>query len=301
MSAAEHPPAGSIVVGVDGSPASHHALRWAVGQAALERRPLVILHAMNLLGPGQRTGASLDAPSQLSHELTTGARGVLDEAVRRARHLAPRLDLYEVLSQADPRNALLAEAARATMVVVGSRGRGPVASLLLGSVSVAVSRHAGCPVVVVRPQEAAVVREGVLVGVDGTARDRDVVAFAFQLASQRAMSLTVVHCFWDATHLGRDEQQVTDDEAGLDDERLRLREAVRSMSQTFPDVRPRLELARGFADRRLIERSRVMDLVVVGWRRSGSPTRAFSSIAPAVVEHARCAVAVVPLTGRAWT
>ena len=290
--------AGSIIVGVDGSSDSDRALDWAVGQATLAHRPLAILHATDVLGPGQAAwldGALLD-PSLMTEALEASGRLVLAKAASRARQLAPDLVVHEVCSQADPRNALLAVAADASMIVIGSRGRGPVASLLLGSVSVAVSKHAACPVVVIRPQVADVTREGVLVGVDGTALDRQVVEFAFRLASQRTLPLTVIHSFWDADHLGRDELVVADDEAGLDDKRRLLDNAVHEMAEKFADVRFRLELVRGFTDRRLIERSQTMDAVVVGSRRSAQHwDLGIGSLAPTVVEHAQCTVAVVPV------
>ena len=293
-----HVPAGSIVVGVDGSSTSDQALDWAAGQADLERRPLVILHATDVFSIDQARWLDMSwvDHTRLTEALEASGRDMLATAAVRARQVAPELDVHEVLSSTDPRNALLAEAADAATIVIGSRGRGPVSSLLLGSVSVAVSKHADCPVVVVRPQQADVVREGVLVGVDGTALDRNVVEFAFRMASLRALPLTVLHSFWDADHLGRDEHAVPDDEAGLDDKRALLSDSVREMAGKFPEVACRLELARGFADQRLIDGSQVMDLVVVGSRRSGVlKGLGFSSLAPTVVEHADCAVAVVPI------
>ena len=296
----EHTPLleGSIVVGVDGSAHSDRALDWAAGQAVLEHRSLVILHATDVLGPGQAAwldGALLD-PSLMTDALDAAGRELLANATTRARLLAPELEVREVCSPADPRNALLTESAKASMVVIGSRGRGPVASLLLGSVSVAVSKHAECPVVVVRPQETDVIREGVLVAVDGTALDRNVVDFAFRLASSRALPLTVSHSFWDADHLAGDEHVVAADEPGLDDKRQLLDNAVQEMAGKFPDVRVHLELVRGFADRQLIERAKAMDVVVVGSRRSAELwDLGISSLAPTVVEHARCTVAVVPV------
>jgi len=258
---------------------------------------LVILHATDVLGPSQTAwlnGSAID-PTQIVEAAADCGREVLAGATARARMLAPELEVHEVLSQADPRNALMAEGRAAATIVVGSRGRGSVASLLLGSVSIAVSKHARCPVVVIRPREQNVVGEGVLVGVDGTELDHDVVEFAFRLASLRALPLTVVHSFWDALHLDPDEHQVIDEEAGLDDKRQLLRDAVQDMAGKFPDVHYRLELMRGFPDRRLAERARLMDLVVVGYRPPGLRTLVFSSIAPTVVEHAPCTVAVVPL------
>lgn len=290
-------PAGSIVVGVDGSSHADQALDWAVAQAVLEKRPLAILHAMDLLGPGQARWLDTSAvDTQLTQAQDVFGRGVLDRAAERVAELAPELDVHQVLWPADPRNALLAESADAATIVIGSRGRGPVASLLLGSVGVAVSKHAVCPVVVIRPRKTDATGDGVLVGVDGSALDRPVVEFAFRIASLRALPLTVLHCFWDAAHLGRAERVVADDEGGLDNQRQLLRNAVSQATGEFPEVTCRLELARGFADQRLIERATTMDVVVVGSRRPGQfQDLGVSSLSPTVVEHAQCAVAVVPL------
>ncbi len=64
------------------------------------------------------------------------------------------IDVWGLRSIADPRTVLLDLGKRAAMIVVGSRGRGPIAGLLLGWVSVLVSRHASCPVVVWSAGEA---------------------------------------------------------------------------------------------------------------------------------------------------
>lgn len=292
------PPPGTVVVGIDGSTSSDKALEWALDQARLGHCPLTLVHAMDLLGPGQTTlsGASLIGRPDVVEALAKVGADVLEGAVRRARHLAPDLEMYDVLSQADPRNALLAASEHATMVVIGSRGRGPVASLLLGSVGVAVSKHADCPVVIVRPQEPDETHEGVLVGIDGTDLDHSVLELAFGIASLRTSPLTVLHCVSDASHLGPRADRAADDAHRLEDTRVRLQDAVRPMAEKFPDVVLDLELVRGFADQRLIERSRAVDVVVVGCRHPRFPSLDFSSIAPTVVEHAHCAVAVVPLT-----
>ena len=140
-------PAGTVVVGVDGSTSAGHALDWAIDQAAAEKRPLTLVCAE----------ASLDDPD---------GQATLEEARAQVSRKAPELDVHQLLIVADPREVLLQLSRQAALVVVGSRGRGPVLSLLLGSVGVAVSRHASCPVVVVRPGNPGLVRHGVLVGVD---------------------------------------------------------------------------------------------------------------------------------------
>jgi len=162
-------PAGSIVVGIDGSPESDRALDWAARQAALEARPLTVLHAAHLGSTSLSTyavpGPDID---RLLDYVRVAGRELLAQATKRVARTEPDVEVHPVLSTEDPRMALEHQAHRATTLVVGSRGRGAVASLLLGSVSVSVSHRAACPVVVVRSEAGAAPGRGVLVGVDGT-------------------------------------------------------------------------------------------------------------------------------------
>ena len=150
-------PAGTIVVGIDGSPDADRALDWGSTQAALERRPLTLLHAVQASGfpaSGTFVAAGMDY-GHLLGVLREAGQGLLADARARALAQEPGLEVLEVLSSSDARNELLSLSHRASLVVVGSRGRGPVSSLLLGSVSVSVSKHASCPVVVCRPAPTA--------------------------------------------------------------------------------------------------------------------------------------------------
>ena len=147
-----HLPAGTIVVGIDGSEWSEAALDWAVDQAALESRALTLLHAMPPMGAqsvGLYASSGIDF-ERLVDDAQGAAHTLLSDAVTHALARRPGLEVHHVLSRTDPRNALLDLGEDAAMIVMGSRGRGPVTSLVLGSVSVAVSTHASCPVVVRR-------------------------------------------------------------------------------------------------------------------------------------------------------
>ena len=157
---------GAVVVGVDGSECGQRALDWAIDQAVHTRRPLVLLHATG--GLGTPSSAWLD---EVDHE----ANRVLQAALKRGHELlhqadasvaalAPSVPVQTLVLTEDPREVLLSLAHQASMLCLGSRGWGPVRSLLLGSVSVSVARHAVCPVVVVRPHKRGTVRRGVLVG-----------------------------------------------------------------------------------------------------------------------------------------
>lgn len=291
---------GSIVVGVDGSAASERALDWAAEQAALERRPLTIVHATAPLGSVENAWlaqAGVDHTQMLA-DIRDETEQLLTEAADRARALAPGAEVHRFHLISDPRAVLIELSEQATMVVLGSRGRGPVASLLLGSVSVAVSKHARCPVVVVRPQSATGVGgRGVLVGADGTERSLPTMEFAYRQAALRGLPLTVLHCLWDAVGADVGSHLIADDDASYDDKRLLLAESVAGLGEAYPDVPVSLKLARGLADESLMAAAERMDLVVVGYHRTSRLNAiVFGSIAPTVLEHARCAVAVVPQT-----
>jgi nucleotide-binding universal stress UspA family protein len=141
-----------IVVGVDGSGNSDAALAWATEEAVLRSAALVIVHAW--LHPYGGTVTGMAEPKE---RMRAAAAAVLDRAVRSAGGgeasggVNARGVLVEgVLVEDAPPQALLRQAVGADLLVVGSRGHGGFASLLLGSVSQQVAQHAPCPVAVVR-------------------------------------------------------------------------------------------------------------------------------------------------------
>lgn len=295
------PPAGTIVVGVDGSTGADQALDWAADQAALEHRPLTLVHSGHLAAGG---GALwLGQPGidvgQLLEDIRVAGHRLLDAAEQRATRRSPGLQVHQVMSTADPRTALVDLSAHAATVVVGSRGRGPIASALLGSVSVHLTRHATCPVVVVRhpehPEgaESAGSRRGVVVEVDDTEQARVAIEYAYRTASFRSLPLTALRVVWDPRHTGDDEHVVGAGEPGLETERELLSAATAGMQEKFPDVVADLVLVRGLREHQLARASRGADLLVVGSHPAGAVDRfLFGSVTP-VVEHAGCDVAVV--------
>ncbi|ARP68638.1 universal stress protein [Streptomyces pluripotens] len=136
-----------VVVGVDGSPSSYAALRWAVRYADLAGGTVDAVAAWEL--PGLYGWSAPAVDMDVDEE----------EARRRMRkELADVLGadaaskVREFLAHGNPAEVLLRAAEGAEVLVVGSRGRGGFASALLGSVSQHVSHHASCPVVIVRAE-----------------------------------------------------------------------------------------------------------------------------------------------------
>jgi nucleotide-binding universal stress UspA family protein len=290
-----HVPAGSIVIGIDGSPTSEAALSWAADQAALEKRQLTIVHAVEPMGfpsAGVVVGSTGVDYGRLLYDTREAARAVLTSASARALDAHPQLAVQEVLKYSDPRSALLGLGETAAMIVIGSRGRGPVSSLLLGSVSVSVSKHAGCPVVVHRPALAETPRSGILVGVDGSDCSLPAIEFAYRMASWRGLPLSVLHCFWAPSPSCAPHGAGVPDLAG---EEALVAESLAGMQEKFPEVKVQLLLDRGFADQRLISATSDYDLLVVGHHPIPLLNDlVYGSVAPTVVEHAHGAVAVVP-------
>lgn len=134
-----------IVVGIDGSECSDEALRWAVDEATRTGAELELVHAWSYPYPNDR-----HAGSDPRHEMRVDAMRMLEAAERRARTQCPHVRVHSVVSEDNPAKAIIDAGRSADLVVVGSRGRGGFAALLLGSTSRTVLQHASVPVALVR-------------------------------------------------------------------------------------------------------------------------------------------------------
>jgi nucleotide-binding universal stress UspA family protein len=138
------------VVGVDGSDPSYSALHWAVHAAALRLAELDVVNAYDY---GQVILPMGLAPPGVDQEvLEKASRSLLEKMAGSAMYgTGPRPRSVELMPvHTSATRALLGAAIGADLLVVGSRGRGGVRGLLLGSVSQQCVHHAACPVVVVR-------------------------------------------------------------------------------------------------------------------------------------------------------
>lgn len=137
-----------IVVGIDGSSHSQRALEWAVHEAAIRKLPLTVITVYRMVVG--YWGGAVEFPGD--HALADNARQVAQEATDKALSLAgddrPEKVSVEVLSGIAAEE-LVAASKDADMIVVGSRGTGGFARLLLGSVGTQLTHHAHCPVVVI--------------------------------------------------------------------------------------------------------------------------------------------------------
>jgi nucleotide-binding universal stress UspA family protein len=137
-----------IVVGVDGSPPSIAALRWAVHQAKLTAGTIdaVIAWEFPLVGSGFGWAANQAFDDIGCREL---AAKTLNTAVTEIS-LPPGITVNQIVVEGNPAQVLLDAAKDADLLVVGNRGHGAFIDALIGSVSVRCLHHASCPVVIVR-------------------------------------------------------------------------------------------------------------------------------------------------------
>jgi nucleotide-binding universal stress UspA family protein len=145
-----------IVVGIDGSQGGLRALEWALEEARLRQASLHVVHAwivplIDALPEPWVVGSPSIGPSDedVHEHLEQAARQILDAAVDAARTSGAGAEIVGELVEGRPAGALIESARDADLLVVGSRGRGGFAGLMLGSVSAQCVHHAPCPVVVV--------------------------------------------------------------------------------------------------------------------------------------------------------
>lgn len=284
-----------LVVGVDGSVPSLGAVDWAVDEAARHGIPLRLVYAsLWERYEGETPSDSLDRPSD-----ETLADTIVGTAAERARRRNPGVKVAAEVQPEEAVAALLREGHNAFAIVIGSRGRGGISGLLLGSVSLAVAARAHCPVIVVRGDEAAVAgtHGRILLGVGDLAAGSNAVRFAFREAEARGCTLDAVRAWRRPAHEALDHPLVTGDASTFHGMRAAtlLDEALGKAGDDHPAVRVHHTTVEGSARKVLLERSAAADLLIVGAeRRQGHFGLELGRLAHTALHHAPCPVAVVP-------
>jgi nucleotide-binding universal stress UspA family protein len=269
-----------IVAGYDGSPGSEVALHWAASEAWARGTDLLVCMAWTpeYLAVLSNTSVYKVAEPRAEEIL---ARGV--------QHAEPTLGsgrVRSVLAEGPAARVLTEHSRTAEMVVVGSRGHGRFAGMLLGSVSWHVADHGQGRIVVVREQ-ARPANDGagqIVVGADGSPSSEAAVTFAFEEAALRRVPLLTVCALADApTSLGGARRMEED--------------FARSMvlrEKEHPDVTVLRQVSAGSPRAALLAAAADAQLLVVGARgRGGFKGMRLGSVAHAVLEYAPCPVGVV--------
>ncbi|WP_381804892.1 universal stress protein [Streptomyces niveus] len=288
-----------VVAGVDGSEGSLRALDWAVPEAARRGLPLRIVHASVWEHyEGVRSGLPADRPSEQVY-----AESLVAMSQERARSLSPEVKVTTDIRPEEPVTALLSEAEDAALLVLGSRGRGPVAGMLLGSVSLSVAARARCPVVVVRgrgPDTQQPPRPGhgrVVLGVGDNAASGAAARFAFREARSRGCALVAVRAWHGPHHLvvphsPSGDEQLTICQRQADEY---MDNALSTVGEDLTKVTVRRKAVRGTAHQTLLETADPADLLVVGARRRhGAFGLQLGGVNHAMLHYAPCPVAIVP-------
>ncbi|WP_151773896.1 universal stress protein [Streptomyces abyssomicinicus] len=287
-----------VIAAVDGSEDSLRSLDWAVRTALMRGAPVRVVHV--------RQYPAWAPPEFVA--VGTADDPVLDQVRARIEAGGGARPDVEYLSRVGAPGTVLAElSTEGSLLVVGSRGRGGFASLLLGSTSIAVARDSHCPVVVVPrsarqvPDDLAGASTGprVVVGLGVDHAGDAALEFAFAEAEMRRVRVQAVCAYpwppqiWavpgEFTLPMIDEADVAAETRELAGERLA------PLRERHPRVAVEIAVEGGDAAGRLVAHSKDAELVVVGrhQRRLLVPTRMVGSVTQAVLLHAAAPVAVV--------
>ncbi|WP_405917931.1 universal stress protein [Streptomyces sp. NBC_00728] len=289
-----------LVVGVDGSEPGMRAVDWATDEAALRGLPLRLVYASLW---ERYEGASLAEGLDRSTEQVM-ADTVVEAAAERARRRDAGVRVTTEVMPDDAVSALLREGLNATALVLGSRGRSGIAEMLLGSVSLTVAARAHCPVIVLRgshDNQGGTGRRGpVVLGVGDPSHGSAAAVFAFREAAERGVPLEAVRAWrWPSRETAGHPPAAGEPARPHEREAVEiLDKALNGTAAEFPAVVVHRSTTEGAARTALLDASADAGLLVVGVRRHDSHGHIgmqLGRVAHAVLHHASCPVAVVPL------
>ena len=285
-----------VIAGTDGSDSSLQAVEWGAREAARRGASLRIVAVPVLPRRMSWQRAPHGTPDAVADRIRRSYEQALATAAACAAETEPGVAVETALLSGRPAQALAEAAADASMLVVGSRGAGGFAALLLGSVSRFVATLAPGPVVVAR-EEAEADHGEVVVGI----RDLDqptAIGFAFEEARLRRARLRAVHAwrsFLPEMRLTGTERPGADTRDVTAEAAMWLTDLLTFWREKYPEVEVAPDVARGSAARVLAGASARADLVILGRNSaddSGQPST--GATAHALLSHAHSPVAIVP-------
>lgn len=300
----------TVVAGVDGSPGSEAAILWASSLAGNTGAKAIAVMVRDLPAPHGRAAAT--EPVWPFPEIASGksADGISRAQDHLARFVSAALPdsaasaVETIAVDGDPAGSLVGIAAEtgATLLVLGRRGRGGFASLLLGSVSDQCARHSPCPVLVVPIGSSPAELSGpVVVGVDWSETSRDALRWAAAYASQYGADLMAVHVGPMPAGTDDDPPNARAGSGGpwapAPDIVSPVRRLIGQLSESFPSIRIELIEKPGNPSDVLAELARPgrAQMLVLGARGIGGFTALLmGSVADQVLHHAHIPIVIVP-------
>lgn len=250
-----------IIVGVDESERAAAALRWAVAEGALHGWKVRAIMAWDFVDQHH-----FDDAFDPGYDQTTAEQVLLKAVVRAVGADAVR-DIERLAVPRTPARALVEASATARLLVVGARGAGGLATLMLGSVSDQLLHHALSPIAIVHEPPPAPPKGRVLVGVDGSERAQGALQWAITEARRRDAVVEVLHAWRLPVTAGAYAGVTVDPTLAAEAGQEVLDRAIEQEDTGDVAVEPRLGC--GPAARVLVDAAAGADLVVVGSRGLG--------------------------------
>jgi nucleotide-binding universal stress UspA family protein len=284
---------GSVVVGVDGSPAAAAALEWAADEAERRSVPLVIAYAGHL---AHRDALAEDTAHSAMRDICAYGKELIEDAMATAVENRRLVDVRTELREMGPAEMLIELSRTAAVLVVGRGSEGPIARFVFGSVTQRVAEHAHCPVVVVGPDLPPTTTRTIVVGVSDSPGGKQAMQFACAEATACHAKVRAVRS-WSELNWSRVgfpfppdvsfETLQTGEEAILD-------ECVRQARDAYPGLEIASVVTAQPADVGLETAARQADLLVIGCRRDdGEHRRRLGPLASWLLHHSPCPVAIV--------
>ena len=299
----EQGPTPAVVTGVDGSAEARAGLEWACAQARRKGWPLRVVHALSMpIVVSVHAGRTRFPPTK---EISDQGRRVLEAERNRIRDAAPDVEVLTDLALEDPPTALLRRTGPGDLLVVGSRGFGPVRSALAGAAGIRLASRSVCPVVVVPRGSgdggASPEPRRIVVGVDGSLDSQRALDFALhEAALVPGAEVTVVNS-WDAPTPFASRALASSGWTPPEDLLDRRSEEVVAgvLAEVIDEAVEHVEVSvvrtRKEPVEALVEAGARADLIVVGSRGRGGVLGMFpGSVSQGVLHAATVPVAVLP-------
>lgn len=269
-----------IIVGYDGSPGSELALHWAAREASDRGTTLTVCHAW----APEELALPIEPP--LFDLVRRQGEEIVQQGLVHAEPFAGPGGVQPLLAAGSPARVLCEHSGTAGMVVVGSRGHGRLAGLLLGSVAWQLAGYGQGRIVIVRgPARRANDGPGLVVAaVDGSSASRAVLEFAAEEAALRHVPVLAVCALADAQASLGGARQVEEDFTGL----------LTGWEKQHPGVTVLRQVSQGSPRTALLEAGAEAQMIIAGARgRGGIPSMTLGSAAAALLHYAPCPVGIV--------